>query len=303
MSEGSKTRAVVLGGGGPVGVGWELGLVAGLAASGVALVDADLVVGTSAGSLTGAMLKGGEDPIALVDEVGELFARGVSDSGVDRIDMAGFTGLMETMLGSAAPEPGPDEDAAHLAEVGRLALATDTISEEAFVGTLATELSGRPWPPGFACTAVEVEKGRFQVWDESSNVPLERAVASSCCVPGLYPPVTINGKRYMDGGVRSPLNADLAAGHDAVVVISVMMTELPPGIEDPRLQAFFARQQAGVDALRSAGAAVELIEPDAEFLTLSGMGMALMDFSLAGAAADAGLRLGKQEAERIRAIW
>ena len=303
MSDTAKSRAVVLGGGGPVGVGWELGLAAGLASSGVALADADLVIGTSAGSLTGAMLKGGEDPVELVGDVADLFARGVADSGVDRVNMSGLAGLIETLMGASTPEPRPDHDTRHLAEVGQVALAADTVSEDTFVGSLATTLGGRPWPSGFACTAVDVGNGEFQVWDESSGVPLERAVASSCSVPGIYPPITINGKRYMDGGVRSPLNADLASGHDAVVVISVMMTELPAGIEDPRLQAFFARQKAGVDGLRAAGAAVETIEPDAEFLTLSGMGMALMDFSLVGAAADAGVRLGKQEAERLRAIW
>ena len=46
-----SSRAVVLGGGGPVGVGWEVGLAAGLAKEGVLLADADLVIGTSAGSL------------------------------------------------------------------------------------------------------------------------------------------------------------------------------------------------------------------------------------------------------------
>ena len=50
------TRALVLGGGGPVGVAWEVGLIAGLEQEGVRLADADLFVGTSAGSIVGAML-------------------------------------------------------------------------------------------------------------------------------------------------------------------------------------------------------------------------------------------------------
>ncbi len=301
-----SSRAVVLGGGGPVGVGWELGLAAGLAKSGVRLADADLVIGTSAGSLTGAMLMSGEDPTALVGELDSMFAAGVGSSGVDQVDMAGLAGLMEAMLGPEAAEASADEiptEQERLAEVGAIALEAQTIDEEAFVGTMASTLAGRLWPKGFACTAVDTATGEFRMWDKAAGAPLERAVASSCAVPGMYPPITIDGQRYMDGGVRTMHNADLAEGHEAVVVVSVMMTKLPPGIADPRLEHFFGRQQATIDHLTATGSAVEVIEPDVEFLTLSGMGMALMDFSLVAAAAAAGVRLGEQSAERIAAIW
>lgn len=300
----AASRAVVLGGGGPVGVGWELGLAAGLAKEGINLAEADLVVGTSAGSLAGALLTSGEDPIALVEEAEAMFEAGVGDSGVDQVDMAGLAGLMEAMLGPEGPadvtEPTEQE---RLAEVGRIALAADTIAEEAFVGSMGTVLSGKPWPAHFACTAVDAATGEFQLWNAAAGAPLDRAVASSCAVPGMYPPITIGDKRYMDGGVRTMHNADLAEGHEAVLVVSVMMTQLPPGIEDERLSGFFARQNAGVEHLRATGSKVEVIEPDVEFLTLSGMGMALMDFTMVKAAADAGVRLGQQSAERLAAIW
>ena len=289
-----------------MGVGWELGLAAGLAKAGVRLSDADLVIGTSAGSLTGAMLMSGEDPTVLVDELDALFTTGVGDSGVDQVDMAGLAGLMEAMLGPEAAEATADEiptEQERLAEVGAIALGAETISEEAFVGTMASTLAGRPWPRGFACTAVDTATGEFRLWDEAAGAPLERAVASSCAVPGMYPPITIDGKRYMDGGVRTMHNADLAEGHDSVVVVSVMMTKLPPGISDPRLEHFFSRQQATIDHLTSTGSAVEVIEPDVEFLTISGMGMALMDFSVVAAAAAAGVRLGEQSAERVATTW
>lgn len=301
-----SSRAVVLGGGGPVGVGWEIGLAAGLAKEGVRLADADLVIGTSAGSLTGAMLMSGEDAAALVGEVEGMFRAGVGDSGVDQVDMAGLAGLMEAMLGPEAAEATAAEiptEQERLAEVGAIALEAKTIDEEAFVDTIGSTLAGRPWPAGFACTAVDTATGEFRLWDAAAGAPLERAVASSCAVPGMYPPITIDGKRYMDGGVRTMHNADLAEGHDSVVVVSVMMTKLPPGISDPRLEHFFGRQQATIDHLTATGSAVEVIEPDVEFLTISGMGMALMDFSLVAAAAAAGVRLGEQSAARIAAIW
>src|SRR5688572_11950818 len=140
MTDGSKKRAVVLGGGGPVGVGWELGIAAGLVASGVDLAEADLVIGTSAGSLTGALLMSGEDPTQLVDDAVDMFARGVGESGVDRVEMGSLAGLLEMMLGPAGSDGPEGDDTTRLIQVGRISMETETIAEEAFVGSLATTL-------------------------------------------------------------------------------------------------------------------------------------------------------------------
>lgn len=299
---GATKRAVVLGGGGPVGVAWELGLAAGLASGGIDLATADLVVGTSAGSIAGAMLTGGDDPAKLVDDIEAIFANGTDGSGVDQVNPDALAEFMEltfevgTLTDDAAR-------AAHTAKVGRFALAADTIGEDAMVGALGTVLAGRPWPAHFACTAVDTANGEFQVWDATSNIPLERAIASSCSVPGVYPPITINEKRYMDGGARSALNADVVAGYERAIVVSVMVMDLPPGIDDPRISAYLATQRAEIEGLKASGTQVELIVPDLEFLTISGFGMNLMDFTVLTAAAEAGTRLGKLEAERISAGW
>ncbi|MBI2705508.1 MAG: patatin-like phospholipase family protein [Actinobacteria bacterium] len=190
-----------------------------------------------------------------------------------------------------------------LASIGALALSADTITEDAFVSGLEAEFGDDPWPAGYCCTAVDAMSGAFTVWDEAAGVPLHRAIASSCSVPAIYPPVTIGDRRYLDGGMRSALNADLADGHDAVVVVSCMPLELPPFLDDPRILRFFEREREGIDALRATGAEVEVIVPDEEFLMISGMGMFLMDFTKVQTAADAGLRLAKQHADRIAAIW
>jgi hypothetical protein len=107
----------------------------------------------------------------------------------------------------------------------------------------------------------------------------------------------------MDGGARSALNADVADGRDVAIVVSVTPLELPPGIEDERIGAFLGMQRAEIDALRDGGTRVEVIVPDIEFLTISSFGMNLMDFSIVGAAAEAGARLGKLEAERLGGHW
>lgn len=303
VSSGATRRAVVLGGGGPVGVAWELGLAAGLAAGGIDLASADLVVGTSAGSIAGAMLTGGDDPAELVNEIEAIFHNSAGTSGATEVSPTALAEFMEMTFDSGQLGDDPAAKAAHMERVGKFALAATTISEDAFVGTLGTVLAGRPWPAHFACTAVDTVTGTFQVWDASTAVPLEQAIASSCSVPGVYPPITINGSRYMDGGARSALNADLAAGYDTVIVVSVTLLELPPGIDDERIDGYLAKERATIDALRAAGSKVEVIVPDIDFLMISGMGMNLMDFTVVGAASEAGARLGKTEADRIAAIW
>ena len=302
MSGGSK-RAVVLGGGGPVGVAWELGLAAGLAAGGIDLTTADLVVGTSAGSITGAMLTGGDDPAQLVAEVEAIFSTGVGGSGVDQVSESALAEFMELTFAWGGVGDDPAARLAHTMKIGEFARAAETVPEESFVAALGSVLAGRPWPAQFACTAVDTESGEFRVWDASSNVPLERAIASSCSVPGVYPPITIDGRRYMDGGARSALNADLAEGYDTAVVVSVTVLELPPGLDDPRIGSFLATQRAEIERLEASGTKVEVIVPDLEFLTVSNFGMSLMDFTLLGAAAEAGARLGKLEADRIGESW
>src|SRR5258708_25357181 len=84
------SRALVLGGGGPVGIGWEAGLLAGLADAGVALGDADLVVGTSAGSVVGAQLTSGRDLADVVAPIGERppwMTSGSDDAPLDIADL------------------------------------------------------------------------------------------------------------------------------------------------------------------------------------------------------------------------
>jgi NTE family protein len=300
MAEQARSRALVLGGGGPVGVGWEIGLAAGLATAGVDLTNAGTIIGTSAGSITGAKLAGGADIDELVASSGSLFERSAANTGADKIPDSAMGQLFELMMASADDAQSSTD---RLAAVGALALTAETIPEEAFVSGLRSEFGDEPWPERYACTAVDAGSGEFVVWDESADVPLHLAIASSCSVPAIYPPVTINERRYVDGGMRSALNADLAAGHDAVIVVSCMPLELPPFLDDPRILNFFARERESIETLRASGAAVEVIVPDEEFLTISGMGMSLMDFSRVQTAADAGVRLGKQEAERLAAIW
>jgi NTE family protein len=81
------------------------------------------------------------------------------------------------------------------------------------------------------------------------------AVAASCSLPGLSAPVTINGRRYFDGGFASAANADLASGYAKVLVL-VFTRAGPSG---PRVVESVERQ---AQQLRRSGAEVRIIHPD-----------------------------------------
>ncbi len=288
------TRALVLGGGGPVGVAWESGLVAGLAEAGVALGVADLVVGTSAGSIVGARLALGLDLAEAVSAVSQPLPVEVNAG-------ATITDLITAWADAASRAQTPEQTRI---ELGKLALAAQTVAEGDFTGAAVfAQLAGRDWPASFRCTAIDAHTGALRVWDATAGVPLDRAVASSCAVPIVFPPVTIAGTAYMDGGMRTPLNADLATGHAAVVVVSCLALALPEGISDPVFDATAAQIEAELAVLRDGGAAVEIIGPGAEFLEVSGWGAELMNPARAAGAYEAGVRQAAAEAGRLRAIW
>ena len=290
-----------------MGIAWESGLLAGLAGGGVRVGDADLFVGTSAGSVVGAQVALGREPGAMVAPhlAGSApTPRSASPSAQGAPDVApNLTGLMELMARSAAP--GADPDAMRL-EIGRFALAAHTISEEQFIESFGAQLSSvGDWPAGnFVCTAVDCESGEFRAWDRAADVRLGAAVASSCSVPGIYPPITIQGRRYMDGGMRSGTNADLATGYDRVIVIALTTGRAPAGATPTQL-AMAAHGQKRLDdeldALRTSGSEVELITPDPT--ASEAFGPNLMDFRRRKVAAENGIRQGETLAGRLRAFW
>ncbi|MGD0853503.1 MAG: patatin-like phospholipase family protein [Acidimicrobiales bacterium] len=207
---GSPTRALVLGGGGAVGIAWQTGLLSGLRDAGVDFASADTVVGTSAGALVGALLSGGRE---VTDALASLAAlKEIID--LDSL-AAGDQAFLEIMR-----QARPDADLQHaLRAIGRAANEADTFNEEVYLNLFNT-LDGTAWPSNYRCTAIDTESGDLVVWDQGSGVPLVHAVAASCAIPSLFPTVTINGRRYMDGGLFSTLNTTSAPQTDVLVVLS-----------------------------------------------------------------------------------
>jgi NTE family protein len=241
------TEALVLGGGGVAGLAWITGLLAGLADAGQDVTGADLLVGTSAGSVVAAQLGQGLS-------LDELYARQVepdlqSAEIMADLDLTSlgteFAGVL--MHATTVPEI--------RRAVGRYALDAATVSEPERRAVIESRLPSREWPARTVrIVAVDAETGEPRVFDNDSGVRLVDAVTASCAVPGVWPPVTIDGRRYVDGGVRSGENADYAAGATRVLVIAPLGdVDLFP-TEKPLSQA--------VAEMRTNGTEVAIITPD-----------------------------------------
>lgn len=279
-------RALVLGGGGTLGIAWMTGLAAALAESDLHLSKADLLVGTSAGSVVGTQLAFGL-PMAMM--VAAQQAQGDRSTGFDEhVDMEMVSAILQRWFTAAEVTPALRQ------ELGQQALAARSLPEERYLAFFQKLLGEAPWPSKpLKITAVNAATGDFTAWDADAKVPLAHAIASSCAVPGLFAPITIGGCRYMDGGVRSGTNADLAAGAERVLVIAPMGSPAHP---------LGNRQvMAEAEALRAGGSRVELLLPDAE--TLAVFGPSLMDSTRRTAALEAGLRQGRAMAETLGAFW
>src|SRR5262245_53195890 len=147
-------RALVLGGGGPVGFAWEIGLISALMERGVRLADADLIVGTSAGAVVGAYLALGDD---LEGQLAAAAATLPLAEGATTVDLAA---MQATMQSATAGVTSPVEA---LQAIGQAALAAETMPEEAFLASpFFSSLAGRPWPQSLRCTGIDADTGEFR---------------------------------------------------------------------------------------------------------------------------------------------
>lgn len=270
----------MLGGGGITGIAWETGLLAGLAVAGVDLTDADLVVGTSAGSVVGAQILGGT-PIR------DLYQAQLADPANE----PGFpTGLAFMVRWIAAMVvPGSERESAR--RLGRAALRARSGPESQWLADFERRLGTGAWPERRLVVAtVDAESGELRPFDRESGVPLVDAVAASCAVPMVAPPITIGGRRYIDGGVRSQANADLATGSDRVVVIAPLTIAL-------RRRQRIAVQLSGLGA----GVRATVVSPDRSARRV--IGGKIMDPARRPAAARAGFAQAPSVAGQVAAAW
>jgi NTE family protein len=164
----NTTRALVLGGGGTVGTAWTAGLVSGLRREGVDLAEADLIVGTSAGAIVGTMLATGQD----LDLLDAPASPSDQSGSAPKADPGRLTEVF-AILRDPSLEPA---DARR--RVGRVALAAETVTEQAHIALMSTLITAREWPDReLLITVVDIETGELKVWDRAGVAPLPTAAA------------------------------------------------------------------------------------------------------------------------------
>jgi NTE family protein len=290
-------RALVLGGGGAAGNAWLIGVVAGLLDAGLDVTEADVTIGTSAGS-TAAVQVTSTNPASLFADILSAVRQqrpGAVGAGVGRVaagpatDHMGRTGEI-----IAAAEGAADMRRRLGAAALELDAASDSSRQTQWRATVAARLPSHQWPErALLITAVDAHTGEPVVFDRSSGVDLVDAVAASCSSGPAY---GIGERRYIDGGYRrSSENADLAAGYGRVLVLSPLggRTRLP--------LEWGMHLAVQVDELRAGGSRVETMLPDRN--SLDAFGTNPMDLSTRAPAARAGYDQGRARAEQLSEFW
>lgn len=303
-----RKLALVLGGGGAAGNAWLIGIIAGMAEAGLDMTEAaDLVIGTSAGATAAAHVRSG---IPATELFASVLSPPVQPAGQNRqapaplppsLPMATVFGRMRVI--SAAATSAADLQRA----MGAFGLESDATlgpaAAEQRRALVAARLPRPEWPDRpMIVVAVNAQTGELAAFHRDSGIELVDAVTASTALPGLVPTHSINGIRYIDGGVRSADNADLASGYANIVVLTPLSERsgpLPPGqFEGLRRSPEWGNDLASqVEGLRKQGSRVEVITPDAD--SRAAMGTNQMDLATRIPAARAGFAQGKQEATRL----
>lgn len=247
---------LVLGGGGVLGAAWMVGALAALErVHRLDPRDADVIVGTSAGSVMAALLGAGVS-------VTELRSHQLGDPVVSG-PLAAMEWDYDTATGGANPPlPRPGLGSANLLTtnarrlrrlpptavlaallpegrgsletVGRLVSTVNpaSVNPDGVIpdGVHPDGVHPGGWSrhPGLRIVAMDFDAGRRVAFGDSQapQATLPDAVMASCAIPGWYSPVVIDGVRYVDGGACSGTNVDLLAGLglDEVYVLAPMVS-------------------------------------------------------------------------------
>jgi NTE family protein len=293
-------RALVLGGGGAAGNAWLIGVIAGLFDAGLDVTEADLIIGTSAGSTAAAQITSASPTQLLAHILSAAPQPRTGPAGSDggRVPIGPAAGHMQTTSEIIAAA----EDAADMRRrLGAAALEMDAASDGSgqarWRATVAARLPSQRWPEETVLiVAVDAHTGEPVVFDRHSGVDLVDAVAASSANGFGVPPYGIGDSQYIDGGYRrSSENADLAAGYGRVLVLS------PLGGRSRAPMDWGMHLAAQVDELRAHGSRVETVLPDSD--SRNAFGSNLMDLSMRPPAARAGYDQGRALAEQLTEFW
>jgi NTE family protein len=258
-----------------------VGVLYGLSQKGVDLSTADRMIGTSAGSFVAAQI--GREP-----SLAASFALQMTPSKRERSPRVDWLTLLRYIIPILLKLNDPIERARR---IGFMAVSAKTMDERSRRAVLAAYLPHAAWPErDITIVAVDTQTGEAALFDRTSGVDLIDAIGASCAVPLVWPPVTIQGRRFMDGGLRSTDNADLAKGSATIVVLS------PVGFVLPK-----SKLAAQVRDLERAGAKVRVISPD--LASRKAFGRNPLAAETRQPSARAGLAQGRAMAAELQGFW
>lgn len=275
----TKQRGLILGGGGVAGIAWEIGLLHGLLSAGVPLLDADEVIGTSAGAFAGA---------ALLDARGIAWAYDRQLTGAAREISADFPPEVIDALTTILRDHADDMEEAGR-RLGAFAIDARTIETSARMAVVSDRLAMREWPSErLRMTAIDARTGKLHLLDRASGLDIVDAAAASGAAPGIWPVVRTGETVWIDGGSVSVTNAQLAAAYRRCLVVSPMTMNFSGASVQSQLDAF-------PDTLSL------LIVPDDA--SMEAIGTNPFDADRRPGAAEAGYRQGLAAAGEASAIW
>ena len=282
-------RALVLGGGGVVGVAWESGVAAGMFERGIDLREVDVVVGTSAGAIVGAQLASGFLPHVPRERTVPPPPDGpaVDRSSLDLTLLGSVFRLWATMERTS-----PEQAAA----IGKLTASMPREAQKGWHLRIAYGVGIEHWPQRpLLVNVVDTESGQRRTLDRESGVDVNAAIAASSAVPGMFPPVELEGRLYMDGQVHSSTNADVLLPFAPEQVLIAMPTNKVTGQGiGPHSENMLELE---ISALRAAGCKVSVRMPRPE--DSERLGKNLMDGKRASEAFAVGVEAGRAWAEEL----
>ncbi len=271
-------RGLVLGGGGITGISWELGFLLSIMDSGLGVRNATSVMGTSAGSVVGTLL--------LTKETEDLRER-LARMGDQEITSKLAKGSLVRSLPALAL---PRAQKTKRAVIGTHATRAQPTGGQQRMEAIRRRIEVEDWPEqDLRITAVNAETGELSIFTKDSGVDIAHAVAASCAVPFVWPPVSIDDTLYIDGGVRSPTNVDKMTDFNALLVLAPIEMSYP------------ARRSARKQVARAGATRTLVVTPDEA--SRKAIGHKVLDPARAGAAGRAGLAQGERYAERVTRVW
>jgi len=185
----------------------------------------------------------------------------------------------------------PGDEREVRARIGRAAMRARTMPESERKRVISSRLHSTSWPQrDLRVTAIDAESGEFVVFKRDSGVGIVDAVAASCAVPLVYPPATIGARRFIDGGMKSVANADLAAGFDPIVALTPFSIAL-------------RRSRTAEGQIESLGKGIRSLVVKADAHARRAMGTQSLDPAFRAPSARAGWAQATSVARAVEEVW